>query len=37
MRERAYAKAELERERTVAETPGPTFREWLRGLFHRGS
>jgi hypothetical protein len=36
MRERAYAKQELERERLVAATPGPSLREWLRGLLRRG-
>jgi hypothetical protein len=35
MRERAFAKQQLERERMLKATPGPTLREWLKSRFSR--
>jgi hypothetical protein len=35
MRERAFAKRELERERALKAMPGPSLREWLRAKFQR--
>jgi hypothetical protein len=35
MRERAFAKRELERERVLKATAGPTLREWLKTKLSR--
>jgi hypothetical protein len=35
MRERAFARRELERERVLKATPGPTLLEWLKSRFSR--
>jgi hypothetical protein len=35
MRERAFARRELERERVLKATPGPTLLEWLKSKFSR--
>jgi hypothetical protein len=35
MRERAFAKRELERERVLKATPGPTLGQWLKAKLSR--